>query len=94
MHLAKAIDTGTAQAVFMWWELDMDVAHKVKLSCAPWWAHPNKPSGPDKIPWRDHWMQAIYYLPTPVDVRQNDELSLISCHDEFSLWFNVSKNLQ
>lgn len=94
MHVAKALCTGTAQAVFMWWELSMDVANKVKLSCAPWWAHPSKPPGPDKIPWRDHWMQAIYYVPTPLQVRQNEELLLISCHDEFSLWFNISKKLE
>lgn len=94
MHVAKALRAGTAEAVFMWWELGMDVEGKVKLSCAPWWAHPSEPSDPDKIPWRDHWMQAIYYLPTPVEVRQNDELALMSFHDQYSLWFNIKNSLE
>ena len=62
----------STSAVFMWWELKMDPARKITLSCAPHWAHPNggesKPSSSlgfshdDKnVPWRDHWMQSVYY---------------------------------
>ena len=28
-HSVKAIKTGTAQAVFMWWDLDMDTDRQV-----------------------------------------------------------------
>ena len=31
---------GSSSAVFMWWELKMDPARNITLSCAPHWAHP------------------------------------------------------
>ncbi|CAH0381142.1 unnamed protein product [Bemisia tabaci] len=96
----KASVTGTAQAVFMWWDLVMDPFSQITLSCAPYWAHPDVKvdiSGPEAanlIPWRDHWMQAIYYLPSEVPVQQNHEFSLVSSHDEFSLWFSVTSSMR
>ncbi|CAG9856165.1 unnamed protein product [Phyllotreta striolata] len=82
---------GKAQAVFMWWELQMDTESKIILSCAPIWAHPwRKCKGDVEIPWRDHWMQAVYYLPNEMDVKKGQEVHLISSHDEYSLWFNLS----
>ena len=64
------------------------------LSCAPHWAHPDtqgRPdSGPADVPWRDHWMQAVYYLPREVRLRRRDEFNLVSSHDEYSLWFSVN----
>lgn len=97
----KCIQTGLAQGVFMWWDLKMDVDQKVTLSCAPYWVHPNfdpfKVSSPDRlpqnsIPWRDHWLQAIYYLPqTNTLLGENREIQIISNHDEFSLWFEIGQ---
>ncbi|XP_060519406.1 protein arginine N-methyltransferase 7 [Cylas formicarius] len=81
---------GTAQMVFMWWELQMDADNRHVLSCAPTWAR----RGQEKPAWRDHWMQAIYYLPREVAVRKGQEINLISCHDEYSLWFNVATDLK
>ncbi|VVD04916.1 unnamed protein product [Leptidea sinapis] len=84
--------TGKAQAVFMWWELNMDT-EGIVLSCAPWWSHPDadlsseRPQ--DTIPWRDHWMQAVYYLPQELPVQKDKEVTLIACQDEYSLWFYV-----
>ncbi|MCP6117004.1 hypothetical protein NL387_27330, partial [Klebsiella pneumoniae] len=63
----SVVTTGKAQLVFMWWELNMDQEGKISLSCAPWWSHPDadisSQTPQDTIPWRDHWMQAVYYLP-------------------------------
>ncbi|XP_041987392.1 protein arginine N-methyltransferase 7-like isoform X2 [Aricia agestis] len=84
-------NTGHAQMVFMWWDLNMDTEGKIVLSCAPWWCHPDtnfsseRPQ--DTIPWRDHWMQAVYYLPIEIQVEKDAEVSLVSCQDEYSLWF-------
>ena len=91
----RAERDGTAQAIFMWWSLQMDVENEIVLTCAPVWGREmfGKQYVKD-IPWRDHWMQAIYYLPTEVKVRKFDDLNLVSCHDEFSLWFNLKKDLQ
>ncbi|XP_071957557.1 protein arginine N-methyltransferase 7-like [Antedon mediterranea] len=81
----RALTSGSCHAVFMWWSLEMDTAGDIVLSTAPTWAHPDG----DAAPWRDHWMQSIYYLPTPLPVKQGDNLSFKLSHDDFSLWFNV-----
>ena len=44
----------------MWWDTWTDPDCSILLSCAPSWAHHNLARGAD-LPWRDHWMQAIYY---------------------------------
>lgn len=41
------------------------------------------------LPWRDHWMQAVYFLTKEISVNQNDSFVLYSNHDEFSFWFEV-----
>ncbi|CAH0729989.1 unnamed protein product, partial [Brenthis ino] len=84
-------NTGKAQIVFMWWELNMDTEGKICLSCAPWWSHPDAKLSTERpqntIPWRDHWMQAVYYLPQELTIKKDTEVSLVSCQDEYSLWF-------
>ncbi|XP_034935175.1 protein arginine N-methyltransferase 7 isoform X2 [Chelonus insularis] len=103
---STAIASGTAHAVFMWWELAMDEDEEIILSCAPLWEHPNGQLNTNeeknslsshkdsKIPWRDHWMQAVYYLPTEMPIEINEKITLIGCHDEFSLWFDISKSTE
>lgn len=101
VNAVKCIQTGLAHGVFMWWDLKMDVDEKVTLSCAPYWVHPDfdstKLSTPDclpqnSIPWRDHWLQTIYYLPqTNTLLVENREIQIISNHDEFSLWFEIGQ---
>ncbi|XP_014204055.1 protein arginine N-methyltransferase 7 [Copidosoma floridanum] len=101
----KPIVGGTAHAIFIWWDLDMDMDGQIKLSCAPVWAHPDVQTKlkndikyeklADQIPWRDHWMQAVYYLPNDYYVTPEKEISLTGYHDEYSFWFslnNTSKN--
>lgn len=96
----KAIASGTAHAVFMWWSLIMDPDNKINLSCAPVWQHPDALlseakdvksmlNAAGKIPWRDHWMQGIYYLPNETKIDRNQEIDLIACHDEYSFWFKL-----
>nr|CAD7430778.1 unnamed protein product [Timema monikensis] len=86
----QSTQDGVAQAVFMWWDLVMDMEGQVTLSCAPHWAHPYSPQN---LPWRDHWMQAIYYFPQEVSVARGEELTLAAYHDEYSLWFNLHKDI-
>ncbi|XP_078048314.1 arginine methyltransferase 7 [Augochlora pura] len=91
--------TGTAHAVFMWWDLNMDVDNKILLSCAPVWEHPDAKKMlreglslseiADIIPWRDHWMQAIYHLPSETPVVAGNEVNLIGSHDDYSLRFDL-----
>ncbi|ALC41773.1 Art7 [Drosophila busckii] len=96
---------GNAELVFYWWQIALDDAGEVLLSCAPYWAHPelcqlqntcqdNRRPLANLVPWRDHWMQAIYYLPQPVQLQLSDaHLWLNCCHDEYSLWFEAHKQL-
>ncbi|XP_073843451.1 arginine methyltransferase 7 [Musca autumnalis] len=95
----KTCSAGSTDLVFYWWEISMDLEGDIRLSCAPFWAHPDlkmaaskypaKPL-PNVIPWRDHWMQAIYYVPKPLNLQNNDTFTLQCCHDEYSLWFDVT----
>lgn len=97
-----ASSNGSAQIVFMWWILKMDQEGEIRLSCAPHWHHEdfkqlseqNENSIPiqNVIPWRDHWMQAIFYLPKQIHVQKSDQLLLHGYHDEFSLWFDLTSN--
>lgn len=85
LNQIKAISSGTAHGVFMWWDLIMDCDGEIILSCAPKWAESSV-----NYAWRDHWMQAVYYLPRAVDVKENQDLNLVANHDEFSMWFDLS----
>lgn len=96
-----AKQNGTAQVFFMWWVLKMDQDGEIRISCAPHWAHEDfyrlkneRPSfQPEQniIPWRDHWMQALYYAPKPVQIGIGEELHLKCNRDEFSLWFDLNR---
>ena len=83
-----------SDAIFLWWELKMDPKNKVTLSCAPIWAHPEKKQfqlGGKIQPWRDHWMQAIYYPISRPEMQE--KMVLVSNHDEYSYWFDIKSAL-
>ncbi|KAH8348462.1 hypothetical protein KR084_007655 [Drosophila pseudotakahashii] len=91
---------GAAELVFYWWDIQMDDGGEILLSCAPYWAHPQlKELAAQKakdhplanvVPWRDHWMQAIYYIPKPFQLLEAGKSFHLSCHhDEYSLWFDA-----
>lgn len=132
---AQPITSGIAHAIFMWWDLNMDMDNQViasyisfthialfyvflytfshftrikrstaflqvLLSCAPVWEHPDVSDYikedtlcfnemADLIPWRDHWMQAVYYLPEEVPIMRGDVVNLVGYHDEYSFWFKL-----
>jgi len=77
--------SGTCDAVFMWWDCWTDPGRTILLSCAPPWASHHA----GELPWRDHWMQAIYYPKSQTRVTQGQAMSVVACHDEYSLWFDV-----
>lgn len=91
--------SGTAQAFFMWWVLKMDQEGEIRIDCAPHWAHEDfarlKNERPgclpiqNVIPWRDHWMQAVFYNPKALNVNAGESYELRCSRDEFSLWFEL-----
>lgn len=76
----------TCHAVVMWWELEMNQCDSIHLSCAPYWAHP---SGRTQ-PWRDHWIQAVYFPPYEVKVSTDQEFSLVVQRDGYNICVLVS----
>ncbi|CAK6975106.1 protein arginine N-methyltransferase 7 [Scomber scombrus] len=81
---------GRAQVVLSWWDIDMDPSGTIVCSMAPSWSYPQ----PKKAPWRDHWMQSVYFLPTESKVTEGEELSMTVCHDDYSLWYNLQTHSQ
>ncbi|KAL6727808.1 hypothetical protein Aduo_009652 [Ancylostoma duodenale] len=76
--------SGQIDAIIMWWDLDMDGTETSWIDMAPKWASKD-------YHWRDHWMQAVYYLPHRVHVEENQAISLKCSHDEFSMWFSIGE---
>lgn len=76
----------------------------ILLSCAPHWAHPDTTSlmsssvnqnlPANVVPWRDHWMQGVYFLKNNVLLEKNQTAELAVFHDEFSWWFELAANKQ
>ncbi|KAI1709392.1 ribosomal protein l11 methyltransferase (PrmA) domain-containing protein [Ditylenchus destructor] len=79
VEFSSKID-GSMDAVVMWWDLNMDGGSDNFISMAPNWID-------KESPWRDHWMQAVYFLPKPISVKRDQPAALFCSHDEFSLWF-------
>ncbi|KAK0420616.1 hypothetical protein QR680_014795 [Steinernema hermaphroditum] len=77
---AVATSSGSIDAILMWWDIDMDGTGAHIINMAPKWIYPESQ-------WRDHWMQAVYYLPEDMHVSAGERIRLQCCHDEFSLWF-------
>ncbi|XP_029378432.1 protein arginine N-methyltransferase 7 [Echeneis naucrates] len=83
-----AQSSGQAQVVLSWWDLDMDPSGNIVCTMAPGWTYQQ----PKMAPWRDHWMQSVYFLPVESRVTKGDELSLTVCHDDYSLWYSLQSN--
>ncbi|XP_019934718.2 protein arginine N-methyltransferase 7 [Paralichthys olivaceus] len=81
---------GRAQVVLSWWDLDMDPSGSIVCTMAPSWTY----TQPKMAPWRDHWMQSVYFLPVERGVTEGEELSLTVCHDDYSLWYSLQSPSQ
>uniref|UniRef100_A0A8D3DKD6 Protein arginine N-methyltransferase n=1 Tax=Scophthalmus maximus TaxID=52904 RepID=A0A8D3DKD6_SCOMX len=85
-----AQSSGQAQVVLSWWDLDMDPSGSIVCTMAPSWKYPQ----PKMAPWRDHWMQSVYFLPVERGVTEGEELNLTVCHDDYSLWYSLQSRSQ
>ncbi|KAG7231046.1 hypothetical protein INR49_025076 [Caranx melampygus] len=83
-----AQSSGRAQVILSWWDLDMDPSGSIVCTMAPSWTYPQ----PKIAPWRDHWMQSVYFLPVESRVTEGEELSLTVCHDDYSLWYGLQSH--
>ncbi|XP_057692957.1 protein arginine N-methyltransferase 7 isoform X2 [Corythoichthys intestinalis] len=80
--------SGQARVVLSWWDLDMDPSGTIVCTMAPSWTYSN----PKMAPWRDHWMQSVYFLPAPCRIDKGEDLSLTVCHDDYSLWYSLQSS--
>lgn len=81
---------GRAQVVLSWWDIDMDPSGSIVCTMAPSWTYPQS----KMAPWRDHWMQSVYFLSAERRVTEGEELSLTVCHDDYSLWYSLQSDSQ
>ncbi|XP_077567916.1 protein arginine N-methyltransferase 7-like, partial [Stigmatopora nigra] len=77
-----------AQVVLSWWDLEMDPSGTIVCTMAPSWTYPD----PTMAPWRDHWMQSVYFLPAQWTIDKGEDLSLTVSHDDYSLWFSLKSH--
>eukprot|EP00051_Salpingoeca_urceolata_P017712 m.244046 g.244046 ORF g.244046 m.244046 type:complete len:177 (-) comp19030_c0_seq18:42-572(-) len=63
----------------MWWYLHLD--DEITIDTAPGWA-----GGRD---WRDHWMQAVFFLPKAQSVEAGQAVTLTALHDDYTIWFDL-----
>ncbi|MEE6510667.1 hypothetical protein FKM82_030711 [Ascaphus truei] len=83
----RSLASGAAQVVLSWWDMDMDPEGTVTCSMEPHWLHPTSQPGP----WRDHWMQCVYFLPEESPVAQGEELRLTAHQDDYCVWYSLTK---
>ncbi|XP_011787440.1 PREDICTED: protein arginine N-methyltransferase 7 isoform X2 [Colobus angolensis palliatus] len=83
----EPLTSGRAQVVLSWWDIEMDPEGKIRCTTAPFWAH----SDPDKMQWRDHWMQCVYFLPQEEPVVQGSALCLVAHHDDYCVWYSLQR---
>lgn len=84
----KAQASGKAQVVLTWWDIDMDPDANIVCTMAPSWTY----SAPQSYPWRDHWMQSVYFLPAEKNVVEDEEFCLTVSHDDYSLWYSLTNS--
>ncbi|BFZ19308.1 hypothetical protein BsWGS_22346 [Bradybaena similaris] len=82
-----ALHNGHVDAFVMWWDLIMDPQGEIVLSCGPAWTREKG----EPVPWRDHWMQALYYPSSSTAVQEGQSFDIYGYHDEYSLCFNTSE---
>ncbi|XP_073415983.1 protein arginine N-methyltransferase 7-like isoform X3 [Dendrobates tinctorius] len=80
-----SLDSGAAQVILSWWDIDMDPEATITCSMKPGWLYP----APQPVPWRDHWMQCIYFLPEEKEVTQGGETCLIAHQDDYCVWYDL-----
>ncbi|XP_063294767.1 protein arginine N-methyltransferase 7 [Pelobates fuscus] len=83
----EPITDGTAQVVLSWWDIDMDPEGTITCTMKPSWTYP----ATQPAPWRDHWMQCVYFLPEEKPVTQHEKLCLTAHQDDYCVWYTLTK---
>lgn len=82
-----SVANGAAQVVLSWWDIDMDPEGTINCTMKPGWLYPTD----HPVPWRDHWMQCVYFLPEERKVTLGEELCLTAYQDDYCVWYKLIK---
>ncbi|VDO14257.1 unnamed protein product [Rodentolepis nana] len=89
----KAIRSGTAHAVLVWWELQMEPSNQIpSITMAPEnGGIGGSPGDLRAIPsWREHWMQAVYFPRNcPLPLTAGQPFCIDFAHDDYSMHFDL-----
>ncbi|VUZ47812.1 unnamed protein product [Hymenolepis diminuta] len=89
----KAFRSGTAHAVLIWWELQMEPSNQTpSITMAPENARIGEGAGDLRaIPsWREHWMQAVYFPRNcPLPLTAGQPFCIDFAHDDYSMHFDL-----
>ncbi|KAM3186916.1 hypothetical protein ACTXT7_003321 [Hymenolepis weldensis] len=89
----KAFRSGTAHAVLIWWELQMEPSNQTpSITMAPENAGIGEGTGDLRtIPsWREHWMQAVYFPRNcPLPLTAGQPFCIDFAHDDYSMHFDL-----
>jgi hypothetical protein len=77
-----ATRTGVANAVLLWWDLNVHREHTYTTN-------PHRKDASKGGNWQDHWQQALYPLGQHTAVTEGQEWSLSSSHADTELWFEI-----
>ncbi|KAG8437732.1 hypothetical protein GDO86_008444 [Hymenochirus boettgeri] len=84
----KCLANGKAQVVLSWWEIDMDPEGLITCTMQPSWMYPPE----EIVPWRDHWMQCVYFLPMESTVAEGEMRRLIAHQDDYCVWYSLGNS--
>lgn len=79
----KVTASGTIHCIVLWWEIILDKTGSISLSMIPKLFSDDA----DMVKWRDHWMQAVYFLPEEMSVHKGDVIDVTIRYDDYSFWF-------
>ncbi|XP_077166899.1 protein arginine N-methyltransferase 7 [Paroedura picta] len=83
----EPIRSGRAQVVLSWWDMDLDPEGSIKCTMAPYWVQ----TASKDPPWRDHWMQCVYFLPKEELVVRGQSVNLAAFRDDYSMWYKLQQ---
>eukprot|EP00794_Sanderia_malayensis_P014000 gene14000-15458_t len=84
-HLRAEIkQPGTIHCIVLWWSIQLDEKQDISLSMVP-----KICSSKDDVKWREHWMQAVYFVPGEINATIGQSIDINMFHDDYSFWFDV-----
>eukprot|EP01126_Amoeba_proteus_P036274 TRINITY_DN3691_c0_g1_i5.p1 TRINITY_DN3691_c0_g1~~TRINITY_DN3691_c0_g1_i5.p1 ORF type:complete len:548 (+),score=99.71 TRINITY_DN3691_c0_g1_i5:36-1679(+) len=79
----RILKSGRCHGLVLWWVMYLDKRKKITVTTDP---------DPRVHTWRNHWRQCFYFFGNSLDVIEGNQVTVISSHDDFNLWFKLMTN--